>query len=147
MRAAILQGWLRSTDVGEPVSSQSLTEVDAALLAGLGAMDLVIGSSEDMRADGAAPLTQLQALRAALGDRPPLVVTDGSHGLWLDDGAGPRHLPPAQQVEDVSTIGAGDMLAAFMLLGLAGSGGADPAAAARTAMDQVAEVLLNRRSG
>ncbi len=83
-------------------------------------MDLVIGSSEDLRADGADALAQLQALRATLGDRPPLVVTDGAHGPWLDDGSGPRHLALGQQVEGVSTIGAGDMFAAFMLLALAG---------------------------
>ena len=146
VRGAILQGWLRSTDEGERVSSHSIADVEGALVAGLSALDLVIGSSEDMRADGAAPLAQLQALRVALGERPPLVVTDGANGLWLDDGSGPRHLPSAQQVEGVSTIGAGDMFAAFMLLAMAASGGANPAAAARAAMVQVAEVLRSRRS-
>ncbi len=41
------------------------------------------------------------------------------NGPWLDDGSGPRHLPLGQQVDGVSTIGAGDMFAAFMLLALA----------------------------
>ena len=144
IRGAILQGWLRSTREGEPVRPRSVTAMDAALVAALGALDLVIGSSEDLRADGADPLAQLQALRATFGDRPPLVVTDGAHGPWLDDGAGPRHLPLGSQVEGVSTIGAGDMFAAFMLLALAASGATDPEAAARSAMERVAEVLRSR---
>lgn len=146
VRGAVLQGWLRSTAEGEPVRPQSIAALDIALAAALGVLDLVIGSSEDLAADGAAPLAQLQAARATLGDRAPLVVTDGANGLWLDDGSGPQHLQPSQHVEGVSTIGAGDMFAAFMLLSLAGSGGANPAAAARTATDQVTEVLLSRRS-
>ena len=145
MRGAILQGWLRSTGEGEPVRPQSVAAMDTALLVALGALDLVIGSSEDLRADGADPLAQLQRLRATLGDRPPLVVTDGAHGPWLDDGSGPRHLPLEQQVDGVSTIGAGDMFAAFMLLALAASSGADPAAAALLAMDEVTQVMLSRR--
>lgn len=146
VRGAILQGWLRSTAEGEAVTVRPVHALDADLRTALGALDLVIGSSEDLRADGADPLTQLQALRAALGHRPPLVVTDGAHGPWLDDGSGPRHLPLGRQVEGVPTIGAGDMFAAFMLLALAGSGGASPDAAARNAMEQVAEVLLGRRT-
>ena len=147
VRGAILQGWLRSTAEGEPVRSRSVTAIDAGLVAALGALDLVIGSSEDLRADGADALAQLQALRTTLGDRPPLVVTDGAHGPWLDDGSGPRHLALGQQVEGVSTIGAGDMFAAFMLLAHG------PARAApiskrprRSAMDGVAEVLRSRRA-
>jgi len=146
MRGAILQGWLRSTAEGEPVSPQSVAAMDTALLVALGGLDLVIGSSEDLRADGAIPLAQLQRLRATLGDRPPLVVTDGAHGPWLDDGSGPRHLPLGQQVDGVSTIGAGDMFAAFMLLALARSGGPSLVAAASSAIEQVAEVLQSRRS-
>jgi sugar/nucleoside kinase (ribokinase family) len=145
-RGAILQGWLRSTAEGEPVAAQSVAALSDELVAALGALDLVIGSSEDLLADGGDPLAQLQALRAALGDRPPLVVTDGAHGPWLDDGSGPGHLALGQQVEGVSTIGAGDMFAAFMLLALARSGGARPEADALAAMDQVAEVLLSRRN-
>jgi hypothetical protein len=38
------------------------------------------------------------------------------------------------------------MFAAIMLLALAGSGGADPEAAAALAMERVTEVLLGRRS-
>jgi len=146
MRGAILQGWLRSTAEGEPVSPQSVAATDAALLVALGGLDLVIGSSEDLRADGAIPPAQIQALRAMLGDRAPLVVTDGAHGPWLDDGAGPRHLPLGRQIEGVSTIGAGDMFAAFMLLALARWGGPSLVAAATSAIEQVAEVLQSRRS-
>jgi len=144
IRGAILQGWLRSTGEGEPVRPQSIAVMDSGLIAALGALDLVIGSSEDLQADGADPLAQLQALRATLGDRPPLVVTDGRHGPWLDDGSGPRHLPLGQQVDGVSTIGAGDMFAAFMLLALVRSGGPSLLAAATSAIDQVAEVLQSR---
>jgi sugar/nucleoside kinase (ribokinase family) len=146
VRGAVLQGWLRGTAEGEPVGSRPVAAVDATLRGALGALDLVIGSSEDLRADGAAPLGQLQALRATLGGGPLLVVTDGSHGLWLDDGSGPRHLPAAHRVDDVSTIGAGDMFAAFMLLALAASAGTSPEAAAQSATQQVAEVLLSRRN-
>jgi sugar/nucleoside kinase (ribokinase family) len=147
IRGAILQGWLRSTAEGEPVRSRSVAAVDAGLAVALGALDLVVGSSEDLLADGADPLGQLQALRATLGDRPPLVVTDGANGPWLDDGSGPRHLPLGQQIDGVSTIGAGDMFAAFMLLALARSVGASLMAAASLATDQVAEVLVSRRTG
>ena len=145
VRGAILQGWLRSTAEGEPVRSRSVTAMDAGLVAALGALDLVIGSSEDLRADGGDALAQMQALRRTLGDRPPLVVTDGAHGPWLDDGSGPRHLVLGQQVEGVSTIGAGDMFAAFMLLALVGLRSADLEAAARSAMDRVADVLRSLR--
>ncbi|HKO33503.1 MAG TPA: PfkB family carbohydrate kinase [Candidatus Limnocylindria bacterium] len=144
MRGAILQGWLRGSGEGEPVRPQSVAAMDTALVVALGALDLVIGSSEDLRADGADPLAQIQALRATLGDRPPLVVTDGAHGPWLDDGSGPRHVPLGRQVEGVSTIGAGDMFAAFMLLALVRSAGTSLLAAATSAIDQVAEVLQSR---
>ena len=61
-------------------------------------------------------------------------------------GSGPRHLPLGRQVDGVSTIGAGDMFAAFMLLALARSAGREsPLAAATSAGDQVAEVLQSRR--
>jgi sugar/nucleoside kinase (ribokinase family) len=146
VRGAVLQGWLRSTAEGEPVRSRPVTAMDGGLVAALGALDLVIGSSEDLRADGADALAQMQVLRTTLGDRPPLVVTDGAHGPWLDDGSGPRHLALGQRVEGVSTIGAGDMFAAFMLLALVGAGSANLEAAARSAMDGVAEVLRSRRA-
>jgi sugar/nucleoside kinase (ribokinase family) len=146
VRGAVLQGWLRSTAEGEPVRSRPVTAMDGGLVAALGALDLVIGSSEDLRADGADALAQMQVLRTNLGDRPPLVVTDGAHGPWLDDGSGPRHLALGQRVEGVSTIGAGDMFAAFMLLALVGAGSANLEAAARSAMDGVAEVLRSRRA-
>lgn len=143
-RGAVLQGWLRSLEEGAPVTPQPLAAMDADVLEALGTLDLVIGSSEDLRADGADALAQLQVLRATLGERPLLVVTDGGRGPWLDDGSGPRHLPIGEQVEGVSTIGAGDMFAAFMLLAVAGSTGADPETAARSAMDEVAAVLRGR---
>jgi sugar/nucleoside kinase (ribokinase family) len=147
VRGAVLQGWVRSTDEGAPVMARPIGGIDERLTAALGGMDLIIGSSEDLRADGNDPLTQLRALRTALGDQAALVLTDGANGPWLDDGSGPRHLPIARRVEGVSTIGAGDMFAASMLLALVGSGGADPPAAATAAMHQVAEVLLGRRGG
>ncbi|HEX5579844.1 MAG TPA: PfkB family carbohydrate kinase [Candidatus Limnocylindria bacterium] len=145
VRGGVLQGWLRRLDEGEPVRSQPISALDPDLVEALGGLDLVIGSSEDLRADGRDARSQLRALRATLGDRPPLVVTDGARGVWLDDGSGPRQLPLRDGVAGVSTIGAGDMFAAFMLLALAGSAGADPAAAARTAMGAVTDVLRGRR--
>src|SRR4029079_14926938 len=62
IRGAILQGWRRSTGGGEPVRPQSIAAMDSGLIAALGALDLVIGSSEDLQADGADPLPPLQAL-------------------------------------------------------------------------------------
>jgi sugar/nucleoside kinase (ribokinase family) len=145
VHGAVLQGWLRSSTAAMPVSVRTVSGIGRDLTEALGRLDLVIGSSEDLRADGGDPLSQLQAARAALGVGPALVVTDGANGPWLDDGSGPRHLPVAQQIRGVSTIGAGDMFAAFMLLALAASSGADPAAAALSAMDEVTQVLLSRR--
>jgi sugar/nucleoside kinase (ribokinase family) len=146
-RGAVLQGWLRSLDEGEPVTARPIAAMESGLLEALGTLELVIGSSEDLRADGADALAQLQVLRATLGERPLLVVTDGGRGPWLDDGSGPRHLPIGEQVTGVSTIGAGDMFAAFMLLALARSAGAEAAAAAQSAMDEVATVLRGRLGG
>ena len=49
MRGAILQGWLRSTAEGEPVRPQCHRRRRCRLVAALGALDLVIGCSEDLR--------------------------------------------------------------------------------------------------
>jgi fructose-1-phosphate kinase PfkB-like protein len=70
-----------------------------------------------------------------------LVVSAGSQGLWLGSSDRTEHLPLPRLVSTVSTVGAGDMLVALMLPGLA----AGPREAAMRAMAGVAELLDRRR--
>jgi sugar/nucleoside kinase (ribokinase family) len=93
----------------------------------------------------------MAALRDAVGPRPAVIVTDGVDGLWLDVGSSPHdrgageHLPVPWRVEDVATVGAGDILAAFLTMrAKAPSAGWRQHAAA--AMQVVAEELESRRS-
>jgi sugar/nucleoside kinase (ribokinase family) len=141
-RGAILQGWLRAPTDGGEVEALRMSTLPAALLEGLATLDLVVASREDLRAEGDDPATQLLAVRRAVGDDPAITVTDGTAGLWLSTGSSPTHLAAPWTVEDVSSVGAGDVLAAFMLAALAK--GASPAAAAEQAMRVVAEVLDER---
>jgi sugar/nucleoside kinase (ribokinase family) len=142
-RAAILQGWLRSVGPDGLVRPVPLAAVDASLVLELGQLDLLVASREDLLADGSEPATQLLAMRQAAGDRPTLVVTDGADGLWLGTGGSAVHLAAPWQVHGVSTVGAGDILAAFLLTSLVPE---QPAvAAAQHAMRIVAEVLEERK--
>jgi sugar/nucleoside kinase (ribokinase family) len=117
-----------------------LAALDAGLVDGLGRLDLLVASREDLAADDAEPRDQLAALRRRFGGKPDLVLTDGAQGVWTEE----QHLPVPRTVTGVSTVGAGDILAAFMT-----AWSTDPtrslADRARDAMHVVAEVLEERR--
>lgn len=144
VRAAILQGWLRSLDEGQEVRPLPLAALANAAIDALRRFDLLVASREDLLAESRDPREQLGSLRRAVGDRPALVVTDGPDGLWLDAQTSTRHLAVPRLVDSISTVGAGDILAAFLTIG---SG--DPATTfegrARDAMRIVAEILEERR--
>lgn len=143
--AAILQGWLRTLVRGEPVRPLRLEELPPRVVAALRGFDLLVASREDLAAEGGTPDTQLDALRAAFGAAPALVLTDGVAGAWLDL-AGARWHEPVPRVVEGSTVGAGDMLAA--LLAVAWPQPAEPVAVRRrtaVAMRAVADRLAARR--
>ena len=145
VRAAILQGWLRGPTEGADVRPLRLDDLGARLREALARFDLLVASREDLLAESDDPQAQLAALRRALGGRPTLVVTDGTEGAWLDTVAsGTRHLPVPRRVKATSTVGAGDILAAFLVIG-AGDRSAGPEQRAVAAMRVVAEVLEERR--
>ena len=145
-RGAIVQGWLRSADTGSEVMPLPLRALGAPLTEALAAFDLLVASREDLRAEAATPSQQLAALRAMLGPRPVLVVTDGVAGLWLDIDGDRRHVPPPRVVAGVATVGAGDILAAHLLSGdwSSPSSPARLASRATAAMEIVADVLAER---
>jgi sugar/nucleoside kinase (ribokinase family) len=122
VRGAILQGWLRTTDEGEEVRPLPLSAMGTAVARALRGFDLLVASREDLLAEGTDPQGQLRSMRRTFGHRPILVVSDGPNGAWfgLDpsvaDGE-PWHLPVPWRVDDVPTVGSGDVLAAFMLVG------------------------------
>jgi sugar/nucleoside kinase (ribokinase family) len=149
-RGAILQGWLRTLTAGDEVAPRPTEQIDPLDVAGLATFDVLIASREDLRASGATPHEQLTTLRQRFGRTPALVVSDGSAGLWLDV---PRvlsssdrraHLRAPWVVPDADTVGAGDILAAFLT-----RRHEDPTAGWRTraedAMRIVAEELHGRR--
>ena len=151
-RGAILQGWLRSIAHDGEVRPLPLAAVEADLIASLRSFELLVASREDLLADASEPGDQLLALRERVGDRPTLVVTDGPRGIWMDlpdvsGSATPAQLPVTRRVDGVPTVGAGDILAAFMLAG----DWPRPASAsfvrqrAEMAMQVVADVLQARR--
>jgi sugar/nucleoside kinase (ribokinase family) len=150
-RGAILQGWLRAAGEGE-VRALPLKEIDTELVERLSGFDLLVASREDLLAEAGVPLDQLQALRLRFGDRPTLVVTDGVDGVWIQaptasSQAERWHLPVPWRVDDVGSVGSGDIFAAFMLVG---KWQRPPSRAfiserAQAAMQVVAEVLEARR--
>ena len=149
VRAAILQGWLRSLDQGAEVRPLRLAALGTPVIDALAGFDLLVASREDLRAESGDPREQLRALRGVVGARPALVVTDGIEGLWLDaplrgsDQPSTRHLPVPRRVESASTVGAGDVLAALLAIRAR-----DPNASlemrAGDAMRVVAEILAER---
>jgi sugar/nucleoside kinase (ribokinase family) len=143
VRAAILQGWLRSLDEREEVRPLPLVALAADLIQGLAGFDLLVASREDLTAEADDPRAQLRALRNAFGPVPALVVTDGVEGLWLDDGA-IRHLPVPRRVASASTVGAGDVLAALLAVGARRPSSLERRAA--EAMRTVAQLLEARRA-
>ena len=143
-RAAILQGWLRPTEEGVEIRPLSLGTLDPGVAAALGGFDLLVASREDLVADGTEPGEQLTALRDTVGARPALVVTNSVDGLWLDVAGQREHVPAPWIVRDAPTVGAGDILAAFLIVP-----SADPAEdwvrRAADAMRVVAEDLEARK--
>lgn len=143
VRAAILQGWLRSLDQGAEVRPLPLAALGAPLIDALGQLDLLVASREDLLAESGDPRAQLAALRHAFGPTPRLVLTDGIEGLWLDEPA-VHHLSVRSRVTSVSTVGAGDILAALLTLAASGRvSGLDGRVS--QAMRTVAEILEERQ--
>ena len=151
VRGAILQGWLRSLDEGAEVRPLPLRAVASRVLDALAGFDLLVASREDLLGEADDPRGQLIALRRVFATTPLLVVTDGVDGLWLDahspesHRSSVRHLPVPWRVETASTLGAGDVLAAFLTTGTVDRA---QSIERRTedAMRVVAEVLEERRS-
>jgi sugar/nucleoside kinase (ribokinase family) len=83
----------------------------------------------------------MAALRSALGQHPVVAVTAGAAGLWLSIGSDEQLLAAPRVVTGRPTVGAGDMLAALLLMGITD---AEPDVAARAAMQQVSELLAHR---
>ncbi|MEO8509892.1 MAG: PfkB family carbohydrate kinase [Chloroflexota bacterium] len=142
--AAILQGWLRTLEPGSEVTPLPLAALPLALVARLAELDLLIASREDLVADATDPLAQLDALRATVGPRPALVVTESVHGAWLDAGGERRHVGVADRIDGVPSVGAGDAYAAVLVAEL--GGGATLDAAARDAAGAVSRMLRARRA-
>jgi sugar/nucleoside kinase (ribokinase family) len=111
VRAAILQGYLRSIAAGGEVRALPLSALDPQLVAALSQFDLLVASREDLLGEAMKPPDQLASLRRLVGPRPTLVVTDGVHGVWTER----EHLATPRVVEGVPSVGAGDIFAAFML--------------------------------
>ena len=151
-RGAILQGWLRQAAAGGEVQPLPLAALEESLVDLLSGFDLLVASREDLRGEAREPRDQLRAMRIRFGDAPTLLVTDGANGVWIQasTSSGPDegwHLPVPWRVDDVNTVGSGDILAAFMLVG---EWQRPPSSAfferAETAMRVVAEVLEARRT-
>jgi sugar/nucleoside kinase (ribokinase family) len=138
---AILQGWLRTLDVGQRVRPLPLSALPAALVDMLSGCRVMIASREDLLAVAADVPQQLDALRARFGGQPALIVTDGARGAWLEDRAGRVHIPApaAVSASTASTVGAGDAFAAMVLAEL--GRGAPLRGAARVAASAVVEML------
>jgi len=110
-RGAILQGFLRSVAEDGEVRQLPLSGLAPGLVAALSRFDLLVASREDLMGEAAEPLDQLASLRRCVGTRPALVVTDGVNGARIEV----EHLRAPRVVEGVSSVGAGDIFAAFML--------------------------------
>jgi hypothetical protein len=139
-RGAILQGWLRRAAEDDEVHPLPLATLAPPLRDALAGLDLLVASHEDLRADGATASEQLVSLRGALGPKPVLVLTVGDDGLWLDSGAGGLHISVPRRVDVARAVGAGDVLAAFLLIGARMPPGGWPARA-EEAMSVVADEL------
>ena len=119
---AILQGWLRAPTEGAEVAPLALASLPGQLRDALASLGVLVASREDLAASGATPQEQLAALRSWVGRGPTLVVTDGADGLWLDRPGVMRgtdirqHVPAPRVVANADTVGAGDILAAFLTM-------------------------------
>lgn len=143
LTAAILQGWLRTLQPGTEVQPLPVASLAAPLVERLAQLDLLIASREDLVADSADPREQLDALRAVLGSRPALVVTESIDGAWLDAGGARRHAGVAERIDGVPVVGAGDAYAAVLAAGLGTGTSLDEAA--RDAAAAVSRMLAARR--
>ncbi len=143
LTAAVLQGWLRSLELGREVRPLPLSALPEALVRRLAGCDLLIASREDLVAVAAEPGAQLDALRVRFGWRPLLVVTDGVAGTWLDIAGRRARSSPSSVVADVTTLGSGDTFAAIMAAGL--GRGLSAEEASTNAATAVVEMLAARR--
>ncbi len=141
VNGAILQGWLRSLDVGRPVGPLPISALPPALVTVLAQLNVLVASREDLLSAANEPEEQLDLLRACVGAGPSLVVTAGERGAWLDADRSRVHVPVVP-VTTRSTIGAGDAFAAILLAEL-GRGGT-LGDAATSASSAVAEMLRHR---
>jgi sugar/nucleoside kinase (ribokinase family) len=137
---AILQGFLRLAGDDGAVRPLPLSALDPDLVEALGRFDLLVASREDLAAEDSEPREQLAALRRRFGSKPDLVLTGGVQGVWIER----EHLFVPRTVTGVSTVGAGDILAAFMTA-WSTDRTRSLADRARNAMRVVAEVLEERR--
>lgn len=142
--AAILQGWLRTLEPGAEVRPLPVAGLPPPLVARLGQLDLLIASREDLVADATDARAQLDALRATVGPRPALVVTEGVDGAWLDAGRRRRHVGVAERIDGVLAVGAGDAYAAVLAAEMGGGATLDDAA--RDAAAAVSRMLAARRT-
>ena len=151
-RGAILQGWLRTAGEGEEVRPRPLSKLEPDVLAALHDLSLIVASREDLAAEPGDGPELVAALRRAVGPGPSIVITDGGDGLWVQRAHGdrlrlPSHVAPRTRVEGVPTVGAGDILAALLLIDY----GHDMTARlsdedwVRPAMDSVERILEARR--
>jgi sugar/nucleoside kinase (ribokinase family) len=142
----LIQGWLRRLEIGRPVTPLELDAVAGELWAELASADAVVVSREDLPDVGADTVALAAALRARLGTRPVLIVTEGVDGYLLDDPQAGRPVAsaPRRVVLGVATVGAGDTFGAVFALHLAR--GAAPRAAAEAAADGVIRMLEARRA-
>jgi sugar/nucleoside kinase (ribokinase family) len=144
---ALIQGWLRRLDIGRPVAPLELGAVVTDLWAELAWADAVVVSREDLPPLGNGdPLALADALRARIGRRPVLIVTEGVDGYLLDDPSSTRPVAcaPRRVVTGVATVGAGDTFGVVFAIELAR--GATPLAAAEAAADGVIRMLEARRA-
>jgi hypothetical protein len=113
IRAAGLQGWLRTSDPDGWVERLRLSEVDDRTAAALRGLDLLVASVDELRGEEGSE--GAQRLRAWAGPGPEIVVTAGADGAWVDDGERPPQHVPAGTVSDRHSIGAGDAYAAVLV--------------------------------
>lgn len=142
VRGAILQGWLRSLEVGRRVNPLSFTALGRDLVEVLGRCAVLVASREDLLAMGPEPGVQLDALRERFGHAPVLVVTDGPAGAWLDTTSGRVLVAPSRVSQDPGAVGAGDAFAAILTAEL--GRGTTPMLAAERAASAVATILRDR---
>jgi sugar/nucleoside kinase (ribokinase family) len=141
----LLQGWLRSLDVGMAVRPLGLGEVPGSTWNAFSAADGVVVSAEDIADAPADPIDAVARLRERLGPRVTVVMTLGSGGYVLDDPSVDRVIEgvPGRVVDGVPTVGAGDTFGVALAVQLAD--GTAAAAAASIAAERVIRMLEARR--